>query len=57
MVTEAFLLTGASLLTGLDASAHVQAMLDWYYGGSNFLVGLMSQASRARVMFTQGFLG
>ena len=34
---------GITSLKGfVDASAHVQAMLNGYSGGSNFLVGLMS---------------
>ena len=37
MVAEAFLLTGVSLLTGLDASVHVQALLDGFSAGFCFL--------------------
>ena len=38
VVTEAFLLTGASLVTGLDISVHVQALLDGFSAGFHFLV-------------------
>ena len=38
MVAKAFLLTGASLLTGLDAPAHIQALLDGFSAGFHFLV-------------------
>ena len=38
MVAEAFLLKGASLVTGLDISAHVQVLLNSYSAGFHFLV-------------------
>ena len=38
IVAEASLLTGASLVTGLDISGHVQALLDGFTAGFHFLV-------------------
>ena len=37
-MAETFLLTGASLVTGLDISAHVQALLNGFSAGFHFLV-------------------
>ena len=37
-VAEASLLNGASLVTGLDISVHVQALLDGFSAGFYFLV-------------------
>ena len=38
VVAEAFLLTGASLVTGLDIFAYVQAFLNGLSAGFHFLV-------------------